>query len=185
VIRPVADPRVLAPQNKQPSSAKVSRESPCGRLLDAAHWVSPILQVSPLVKSRAKVRAHRLLPSSRFLLILYHYRPPRCSSQSFCSCQKPHLDHTTPSRRRPRKRVPTITSISLHIRPCRGSPSIHNVTPDDLGSVDPLTPACGLHLRLQESAGAMASTARNNPHNELMSALSTSVSSHAFHLSIP
>jgi hypothetical protein len=73
--------------------------------------------------------------------------------------------------------------LCIYARP--GSPSTHNVTPDDLRAPS-ILPA--LHLRLstacKESAGAMASTARNNPHNELMSALSTSVSSQALHLSI-
>jgi hypothetical protein len=122
------------------------------------------------------------------LLILYHHRAPRCSSQSFCFCWKPYSIYTYSLCRRLRKPdTDTSTSLhtSLHIRPCPGSPSTHNVTPDDLRAPS-ILPA--LHLRLstacKESAGAMASTVRNNPHNELMSALSTSVFSQAFHLSI-
>jgi hypothetical protein len=146
------------------------------------------LQVaSPFGQGKGKARAS-LAPFVTLLLIVYHYRAPRCSSQSFCFCWKPYLVYTYSLRRRLRKPAfDTSTSphTSLHIRPCPGSPSTHNVTPDDLRAPS-ILPA--LHLRLstacKESAGAMASTARNNPHNELMSALSTSVSSQALHLSI-
>ena len=126
------------------------------------------------------------------LLILYHLgRPPLVAELSFaldaiptlallCRHKQPLLSHQQYHLASPHTH-PCCGALHTPLHVGRSPASVHPAIPTDRSCTfgSPL-PKCA-----RESAGAMASTARNNPHNELMSALSTSVSSRAFHLSIP
>ena len=124
----------------------------------------PISLAPGAVARRAFVRAGRYTTPSIPLTDCHQYRQhqqqhrPSTSPPPTPAAALPPRRYTSDDRRAPSNRL---------LLPSAPAPS-----------------ALHCPLRTRDSVGAMASTARNNPHNELMSALSTSVSSRPSHLSI-